>query len=196
MMFSGAAHREPPNGRIERMFVVLDLETTGADFRSPTQGGDRYHVAEVAAIALKADGSEHVRYGTTVRVPVARANGMLTDLGTRWHGITWSEVASAPTWSEVASDLAAMMNGATVIGHNVERFDIPFVTAAAARVGVTIAPAATYDTLKVDRYRRPGARHNLAAACEAHGITLAGAHRAMNDAAATADLFRAQRRGA
>ena len=29
---------------------VFDLETTGADFRSPTQGGDRHYVAEVAIV--------------------------------------------------------------------------------------------------------------------------------------------------
>ena len=167
---------------------VFDLETTGADFRSPTQGGDRHYVAEVAIVTLAESGAVTDRWSTVVRVPLHDADGGLTDLHTRIHGITWGDTLAAPTWREVAGEVADRLTGEVVIGHNVDRFDLPFLRAALARAGHTLTVARTVDTLTRDRALRPVGSHTLTAACKAWGLTLTGAHRALADTLATADL--------
>ena len=161
---------------------VFDLETTGFD-------GATAYVTEVAIVTLTEAGTITDRWSTVVRVPAHDADGGLTDLLTRIHGITWADTLAAPTWAEVAPEVVARLNGEVVIGHNVDAFDLRFLRAALARAGHTLTVAGTLDTLKRDRATRiTTGRHRLADACAAWGIPLTNAHRAMADTMATAAL--------
>ena len=79
--------------------VILDVETTGLDGR----------ICEIAVI----DTTGRVLLDTLVnpKIPVpAEAAGV--------HGITDADLATAPTWAELAGELERLLAGRTVIAYN------------------------------------------------------------------------------
>jgi DNA polymerase III subunit epsilon len=146
--------------------VVIDTETTGV-FPS-----DR--VVEVALVTLDLDGQIIDEFDTLV--------DPRRDVGPTWlHGITASMLRGAPTFEDVCGDLAARLHGAVVAAHNLP-FDARMLTGEYERVGVDVELRRGLDTLALT-----GAR--LADACSAYGVRLTGAHAALADARATAELL-------
>ena len=164
---------------------VFDLETTGFDGRSDL-------LVEIAIVDLSEGGNIRSAWSSVVRALPMDAHGIPSDLLTRFHGIGFGEVSTAPTLRSLSERIAADLDGEVVIGHNARRFDLPFLQNALARIGVTFQPDRVIDTLERDRVMFPDRRHTLTAACEAYGIPLIGAHRALADTIATARLATAQ----
>lgn len=102
----------------------------------------------------------------------------------RMTGITPSMLADAPTWSEVEDQVRSLLDGAALIGHNVQ-FDEQFLEA----VGVDL-PRPSIDTLPLAQIIDPGAAsHRLGSLCDRYGIELRGGHRALADAEAARAVF-------
>lgn len=158
-------------------YAVLDLETTGF---SPA-GGDR--IVEIGIVDLGV-GGESEREWTTLVNP-QRAVG-----ATRVHHITAHDVADAPTMAELASELIELLRGRVVVAHNAA-FDVPFLTAELARVGVPLAPARVPQlcTMRLSSYFLTTRTRRLEDCCQAAGISLVDAHSALGDARATARLL-------
>jgi len=148
--------------------VVIDTETTGL------YSSDR--IVEISIVTLSLDGDVVDIFDTLVQ-PERDVSA------THIHGITAAMVASAPTFADVAGDVAVRLEGACLAAHNLP-FDHRMLNAEFERVGTTVMADAGIDTL-----RATGAR--LAEACAAHDIPLVGAHRSLVDATATAHLVRA-----
>ena len=147
-------------------FAVVDTETTGV------YSTDR--IVEIAIITVGLDGTVLDKFDTLVQ-PCRDVSA------THIHGITASMVADAPTFEEIAGDVAIRLHGACLVGHNVP-FDRRMLAAEFLRLGEDlVAPHA------LDTYEGSGLR--LTDACASYGIDLAGAHRASNDARATTALF-------
>lgn len=147
-------------------FAVVDTETTGI------YSTDR--VVEIAIVTLALDGEVIDRFDTLVN-PCREVSA------SHIHGVTASMVADAPTFEEVAGDVAVRLHGACLVGHNVP-FDRRMLTNEFDRLGdALVAPQA------VDTYYGSGFR--LSEACAVYQVDLAGAHRALHDAVATAQLF-------
>jgi len=151
----------------------FDLETTGF---SPKQ----HRIVQYALIGCDADGSSiHLEelVNPQMRIPMET---------TRIHGIHDSDVKDTPQFSEYIAEISAAMEGAVIVGHNVERFDWPFLRSEFLRAGQPMPkPLAILDTLKIARKLKIPPKHNLAALCERFGISLERAHTAGADAAAT-----------
>ena len=160
-------------GEVE--FAVLDVETTGF---APRQ--DR--IVEIAIIRLGADGRRLGAY-TTLLDPGR-------DVGpTHVHGISATDVCAAPRFGDVLGDIAAMLQGAIVVGHNVQ-FDLGFLHAEVARVGQALPPLASLCTLGLaQRFAAELPRRRLQDCCDDAGIELVGAHSALGNATATAALL-------
>ena len=102
----------------------------------------------------------------------------------RMTGITPAMLADAPTWAEIEQRVRGLLDGATLIGHNVG-FDEKFLEA----VGITSATP-SIDTLHLAQIIEPGApSHRLGEICERYGINLTGAHRALADAEASRQVL-------
>ncbi|MFN3875826.1 MAG: exonuclease domain-containing protein, partial [Flavobacteriales bacterium] len=108
------------------------------------------------------------------------------------HGITALEVAGSPKLEEVADELLKELDGCDLAGFNVLRFDLPMLTEELLRVG------REWDTMRVrivdvQRIFHKKEPRDLAAAlrfyCEREH---AGAHDALADVQATADVLMAQ----
>jgi DNA polymerase III epsilon subunit-like protein len=82
----------------------------------------------------------------------------------------------------VAPALIALAADAIIVAHNV-RFDLSFLDAELARLGMSRPEARTEDTVLLSRRAFPGrASYRLGAIASALGIDAGAAHRALDDA--------------
>src|SRR5690606_13778684 len=152
--------------------AVVDVETTGL---SPWRH-DR--IVEIAVVLLGPDGDIRKEYETLVNPG--------RDVGpTRIHGISASDVLDAPSFSDIAGDVVALLQHSHVLaGHNIS-FDRNFLAAEFERL------AAPFPELPLLCTCRQLGRQNLAACCEELGIVLDDEtcfHSALFDARATAKI--------
>jgi DNA polymerase III epsilon subunit family exonuclease len=154
-------------------FAVLDLETTGL---SPRKGA---RTIEIGLVLIAADGTVEERWETLVDPGCAPGP-------THIHGVTGSMLDGAPTFADIAGDLAFRLSGRTIVAHNAS-FDVSFLDAEFRRVGLrwTREPLCTMALARRRGYRPA----NLAFLCETFGIVNHGAHHALGDAVATAELL-------
>ncbi len=151
----------------------FDLETTGLNHRTQ-------RIVQYALVGCDTDG-QPIQIDELVN-PKMRIPPETTNV----HGITDEDVRNAPEFKHCASEISRMMDGAVIVGHNVDRFDWPFLQAEFLRAGQPMPkPLAILDTLKIARRLKIPPRHNLTALCHRFGIALENAHTAGADAAAT-----------
>ncbi len=157
----------PHNAHMLPCYVLLDLETTGAN---PV----RDRITEIAAVRIE-HGREVARLDTLVD-PACRIPPFIQQL----TGIDDAMVAAAPRLPEVLPRLLELLEGAVLVAHNV-RFDHGFLKNAAAREGVDLR-VRTLCTVRMSRRLYPQARgHGLDAIMRRHGLATASRHRAMGD---------------
>jgi DNA polymerase-3 subunit epsilon len=153
--------------------AFVDLETTGMRAE-----GDR--ITEIGIVTVDADGGAPAvaAWSTLVdpEVPIPPAIQALT-------GITDAMVRRAPTFSSVADEVAAHLQGRVFVAHNA-RFDHGFLKHAFARSGRLFRTQALC-TVKLSRRLEPDADgHGLDALIARHGLAVEGRHRALGDAMA------------
>lgn len=158
----------------ERVYVALDLETTGLDASQDA-------IIEIGAVKFTAD---HVieRFATLVN-PQRPIPARITQI----TNIRDADVAGAPTLDRVLPELRAFVGAdvSALIAHNAA-FDLGFLRAA----GVHFQRPA-YDTVELAMILLPGAAsYSLGELCLHLDIPLVDAHRALDDAEATGQLFR------
>ena len=161
------------NGSGDR--VIVDVETTGLDAHTE-------RIIEVAMVRVD-------RFGREVRRFVTLINPNRDTGAEHIHGITTAMVAGAPTFDMIATNVAAMMKGATFVAHNVS-FDLPFLIVELHRAGVKAPKVPTFCTLATARLMFTEGRHNLKATAERFGISVPLSHRAEADAEITLAIFR------
>ena len=151
----------------------FDLETTGF---SP----NKHRIVQYALVGCDADGTSMYTeelVNPRMKIPIET---------TRVHGISDGDVRNMPQFSEYVSEITAAMEGAVIVGHNVDKFDWPFLRAEFLRAGKPMPkPLAILDTLRIARKLKIPPSHKLGALCEHFGISLENAHTAGADAAAT-----------
>ena len=158
-------------------FAVVDLETTGVY----AGGSDR--VVEIGVVLLDRNGAPQDQWSTLVNPG--------RDVGpTDRHLISAREVLDAPTFTQVAGDLAARLAGRVFVAHSAF-FDQRFLLAEYDRLGVQIP--LTQDscvcTMAAARSFLPHAERDLSACCRAAGVTQVAHHEALADALAAAGLL-------
>ena len=158
-----------------RIYAVIDVETTGG-----TAGTDR--VTEIGLVKLQY-GREIARYSTLIN-PQRRIPPFISKL----TGITDSMVAAAPGFSDIAAELWQMLQGCIFVAHNV-RFDYGFIRAELARCGYMLQLPQLCTVVESRRYFPGLTSYSLGNLTAHFGIKLTQHHRALADAAATAELL-------
>ncbi len=152
---------------IPERLAFIDLETTGAN---PV----RDRVTEIGIVEV--DGDQVSTWNTLVNPerPIPEFIQQLT-------GIRNEMVADAPTFAQVAEELAERLNGRLFIAHNA-RFDYGFVKNEYQRLGQRFR-ADVLCTVRLSRKLFPEyPRHNLDSLITRHGLETDDRHRALADA--------------
>lgn len=160
--------------RMEKVFIVCDLETTGFD-----PATDK--IIEVGLVRLE-EGEIAGKYHTLVNPgqPLPLKIKRLT-------GIDDGDLVQAPPLAAVLPEIMGFIGPNAIAGHNI-RFDLSFLEAERG----TPLPNRTYDTLELARLVLPAASsYRLDALCARLNIQFKAGHRAMEDAMATARLLTA-----
>jgi ATP-dependent helicase Lhr and Lhr-like helicase len=156
-------------------WAVVDLETTGFD------PWPEHRAVEVAVLRLAPDGSVTAELDTLVNP------GRAVD-ATEIHGITDAMLRDAPSFVEIAGDLATLLQDAIVVAHNV-LFDVGFLRGEFQLAGFTLPPVAALCTAQLTRLLHPDAEAKLTECCRRFGIDHHEPHTALSDARATARLL-------
>ncbi|MCH2394948.1 exonuclease domain-containing protein [Oceanibaculum sp.] len=158
--------------------LSLDCETTGLNVAT-----DR--VVSAAGIVMHGPRLyRHLAYDRLVNpgVPIPPAS-------TAIHGITDDMVASAPPVAEVLAELAELLRGRVVIGHNIA-FDLAVLRAEAARHGVAWTDPLALCTALLFSFLYPRHRDlNMEAVAAMCGAEIEGRHTAFGDCLVTAEIF-------
>jgi len=163
------------NQSLQDTYVVFDIETTGF---SPLVN----RIIEIGAVKVE-KGNITERFSTFVNpeVPIPFHIENLT-------GIKDDMVITAPVIAEVMPEFLAFCDGAVMVAHNAD-FDMSFIKYNCDRLSIpydfTIA-----DTVAMARMLLPNLnRFKLDTVARALNISLENHHRAVDDAACTAEIF-------
>ena len=156
--------------------VVFDIETTGLDF-------EKCEITEIGAVKIEY-GKVTEKFSSFVKTnePIPLEVQNLTH-------ITNEMIADAPNIDVVINKFYEWCKGCVLCGHNAIGFDIKFIKKAGEKVNlnfdndiVDTMLIARQSSLKLKNYK-------LGTIVDALGLTLEGAHRAYNDAYATAQVL-------
>lgn len=105
--------------------AAVGLETTGL---SP---GQHHRIIELAIVHVGEDDQQQAAWSTLINP--------LRDFGaSAIHGITAADLFNAPTFDDVAGDIADRLRGRVLVAHNLP-FDARFLSAEFQRLGIQTA---------------------------------------------------------
>jgi DNA polymerase III epsilon subunit-like protein len=157
-------------------FAIVDVETTG--FRPVPDGRNR--IVEIAIVRLTPEGRIEDEYVTLVN-----PHGPMG--ATHIHGISASDVASAPAFGQIAGDVSSRLADAIVVAHNAP-FDVKFLRGEFAHAGFTMPDVPRLCTLDLAYRFADVSCRKLGVLCEEYGIAI-DAHSALGDARAVSQLL-------
>jgi DNA polymerase-3 subunit epsilon len=165
--------------KLKRPIVFIDLETTGINVSS-----DR--IVEISALKISPNGKE--QWMTTLVNPEMPIPAKVTAI----HGISDSDVTGAPTFREIAKNVASFLEGCDLAGYNAMKFDIPVLAEEFLRTNVDFNfRKRKYIDVQIIFYKKE--QRTLAAAYQFYcNRELENAHSANADAAATYEVLKAQ----
>ncbi|MDN4608712.1 ATP-dependent DNA helicase DinG [Sporosarcina highlanderae] len=160
-----------------RTYAVVDLETTG---HSPLKG-DR--VIQIAIVFIE-NGAISRKYARFVN-PGRDIPSFIQQL----TSITDKEVASAPSFEQIAQEVSDLLQGTVFVAHNTD-FDLSFLQSEFKRCKVPTWSGKKIDTVELSKILFPSSSsYRLQDLAEDLNIPLPTAHRADDDAEATAHLL-------
>lgn len=169
-------------------FTCLDFETTSrhvADAR----------IVEVAVVNFTTDGNPlttlHTRIDPCIPIPPE---------ATYIHGIRDIDIVTAPTTATMLPRILHCIANTTLVGYNIEAYDLEVLSRECSRHGLRDAYTATRSSFRVvdvmawaQTVARYGQR-GLGQTCARFGVELGHAHSAVADATATGRLLLAMLR--
>jgi DNA polymerase-3 subunit epsilon len=160
-------------------FTVVDLETTGTL-------GARDEITEIGAVRVRARRVEE-EFSTLVRPRRAVISPFVQNL----TGISNSMVQNAPYLDAVLPEFLEFSRGSVFVAHNAP-FDIGFLRRACRELDYPWPEPLVLDTVRLARQvvPRPEVRnHKLGTLAGFFGTEVSPSHRALDDAAATAEIL-------
>lgn len=164
-----------PKEVLEQDYVVFDFETTGLE-------STKDEIIEIGAVKIS-KGKIVSTFSTFVKpsVPIPAEITELTH-------ITEEMVADAPAINYVLPDFYKYCYGCSLVAQNIA-FDYGFLNAIGKKMLYNFDNP-QYDTMVMARNKLKGLKnYKLGTICDYLGVSLVGAHRAVNDCLATAKVF-------
>jgi DNA polymerase-3 subunit epsilon len=169
----------------EMRFAVVDLETTGGTPKAKWDKEGRFHqpseITEIGLVNLSGQVIEG-RWSS-----LAAIQGFLPEEIQRLTGISLPMLAGAPPWEQVAMKVIPKLEGRIWVAHHAP-YDGAFLKAWLPE-GIWRRHRLICTRLLAKKLIPELPRRSLADLCEFLGITNARAHRALQDAEATAEAL-------
>lgn len=160
-----------------QQFVILDTETTGLE---PAKGAEMIEIA-----AQKIRGREVI----DEYVQLIKATKPIPPDAQRVHGISQADLdADGRPAKDVLPELVEFIGDAIIVAHNAP-FDLGFINAALAQVGLTKLDNQTLDTVELARRYLLLASYKLSNVAAYLKIPQPSAHRALVDVITTREVF-------
>lgn len=164
---------------LKKPLIFFDLETTGVD-----PGRDR--IVEMSFIKISPDGNREVktrRINPEMPIPPA---------STAIHGIKDEDVATEPTFRQIARALYSWIEGCDLAGYNSNKFDVPMLVEELLRAGVEV-DLNTIKLVDIQNIFHKKEQRTLSAAYKFYcGKEIVNAHSAEADIEATYEVLLAQ----
>ena len=158
--------------------VLFDIETTGLD---PNVD----QIIEISALKI-ADGEVIEEFSTLVN-PGVHIPAMAVSIS----GITDDMVKDAPDTKTALKDFIDFIGDSVLTGHNIYRFDLPFIRRDALNHLGRDIENEYMDTLTIaKRYLPQLESRSLSSLSAYYGVSYAGAHRALTDCRINLEVFR------
>ncbi|MBO4777836.1 MAG: 3'-5' exonuclease [Bacteroidales bacterium] len=109
--------------QLQKPIAFFDLETTGIDV-----GKDK--IVEISILKVMPNGDENAitrRVNPEMHIP---------ETATAVHHITDADVANAPTFAQIAKEIANMLQDCDIAGYNSNKFDVPLLAEEFSRANV------------------------------------------------------------
>ncbi len=174
-LFDFTVKKEITKSLLNRTYVVFDIETTGLNPREDM-------IIEIGGIKI-VDGVFSETFSTFIdpKIPIPERITELT-------GITDRDVVGAPLCDDVIIDFYKFTENSILVGQNLQ-FDLSFVEIKGKPLNIYFDNE-KMDTLYLARKHFPGLKkYKLGYLCSYFGVSLDHAHRALDDAVATAEVF-------
>ena len=161
---------------LKNNIVVFDIETTGLD-------PDTCEITELGAVKIE-HGEITERFTSFARPqnPIPLDVQKLTN-------ITNEMVANAPKIEDVIIDFYNWTRGCIISGYNIVGFDLKFVKKIINKLGLPFDNTVIDAFIVAKQANIYPSNYKLATVVKTLGLTLSGAHRAFNDAYATAQVL-------
>ena len=164
-----------PKEVLDKDYVVFDCETTGLE-------STKDEIIEIGAVKIS-KGKIVSTFSTFVK-PSVSIPAEITEL----TNITDEMVADAPAINYVLPDFYKYCYGCSLVAQNIA-FDYGFLNAIGKKMLYNFDNP-QYDTMIMARNKLRGLKnYKLGTICDYLGVSLVGAHRAVNDCLATAKVF-------
>ncbi|MBT29165.1 MAG: DNA polymerase III subunit epsilon [Thalassobius sp.] len=167
------------NLHLKNPLAVFDLETTGINIVK-----DR--IVEISIVKVMPSGEKEIKTKrVNPTIPIPAESSMI-------HGIYDEDIKDAPTFKQIAKEIAKFLEGCDLAGFNVLKFDIPMLAEELLRAGVDFDTKnrKIVDSQKIFHMMEPRTLH---AAYKFYcDKDLENAHSAEADTLATYDVLDAQ----
>lgn len=160
---------------MDNEFVVYDFETTGLDTNT-------CEIIEIGAVKIKS--GEIVDVFQTLIKP----KNTIPDIITQVTNISNDMVASSPSIKIVMPAFYDFCKGCILGGYNSANFDDKILAVQSRKLGIEFDNQTT-DVILLARSKMASSNYKLSTVVKNLGIVLIGAHRALNDALATAKVL-------
>lgn len=163
------------NQNLDDEFIVFDIETTGLNANND-------EIIEIGAVKIK-----NLKIIDTFSCLINPKKDISNEI-TKLTGITNEMVKDKPFIETALPDFLKFIGSSPVVAHNA-KFDTGFIKNNAKKLGLNFDNA-IIDTLLLSRWLLPNLKkHKLNIVAEHLGVSLENHHRAVDDAAATAEIF-------
>ena len=165
--------------KLKRPLAFFDLETTGVNIATDK-------IVEISILKINPDNSELV-YTRRVnpQIPIPYESSM-------FHGIYDEDIKDAPTFKDLAEEIALFIGDADLAGYNSNKFDVPMLMEEFLAAGVDFSLEGR-SFVDVQNIFHQMEQRTLKAAYKFYcGKSLDNAHQAEDDVRATYEVLKAQ----
>jgi superfamily I DNA/RNA helicase/DNA polymerase III epsilon subunit-like protein len=161
-------------------FLLFDVETTNLH---PA----RAEILEFGVVPFAGGAVAGAELVSLVRPSGPKA---IDPVATDTHGLRWRDVSHAPVPGAILPTLVDTLEGETIVGHNIDDFDLPVLKRAAERAGCAFHAPFTLDTRKMAERLWPGeASYRLEDLARRADAGVTQRHRARDDCLLTGQVF-------